>query len=156
MGFFGALGNIMAGKPVFGPDNTTSSAERAPQQDGGSTEKVVPVVRVTRVESPINGNRLDVNLEFRNESPVEVWLTRITLLGVSRGLSDDLKPGQSAEIPVYSGPIPPNDSHRDAEVEYRTMDGEYFAARHEVHYQQQSDGLHVYQLKLITPIKELR
>jgi hypothetical protein len=163
MGFFGALGKILAGKPVYGPENTTTTAPLPGQAVRQSTtpatpmQKVIPVVRVTRAESHINGNRLEVNLEIRNESPVTIWIDKVYLLGTMRDLNDDLSPGGSHEFQIYSGPVLQNDSQKQAEVQYYTdVTRAYFAARHEVLYRQQADGLHVDQLRLITPIRELR
>lgn len=159
MGFFGALGKILAGKPVYGPEDS-GTAQQAPTQPVGPAApgpKVIPVVRVTRVESPIRGGRMEVNLEIRNESPVEVWIDKVYLLGTMRDLNDDLPPGASHEFHIYSGPVLQNDSHRDAEVQYFTgQPRDYFSARHEVLYERQSDGLHIKDLRLITPIKDLR
>jgi hypothetical protein len=161
MGFFGALGKILAGKPVYGPEDGSTPPVGAQPQPGvaagpQSAQRIIPVVRVARVESPISGSRMEVNLEIRNESPVTVWIHRVHLLGAVRELNDDLQPGQSHEFQIYAGPVPRNDALRQAEVEYRTEAGSYFSARHDVLYRQQPDGWHVYQLRLMMPIKELR
>jgi hypothetical protein len=98
---------------------------------------------------------MDLNLQIRNESPVTVWLDKVFVLGTRCDLNDDLAAGQSYEFHVYSGPAPQNDGLHDAEVQYRTQAGDYFSARHQVMYDRQGDGLHVKELRLITPIKDM-
>jgi hypothetical protein len=163
MGFLKALTNALAGKPAYTPEDiersqqgagahgqTSASPQAQPQQH------IVPVVRVERVESRISGNRLDVSLHIHNESPVAVWIDKISLLGTTCNVHDDLQPGQSYERQAYSGPMLPNDDNKHAEVQYFTdQTREYFAARHETRYRREGDGWHVDELRLILPIKEL-
>lgn len=155
MGFFSDLGKILSGKPV-GDQAAAPQPAMQPMQPMPAGPKVIPVVRVVRAESPIQNGRMQVNLQIKNESPVTIWLDKVLLLGTHRDLNDDLAAGQSYEFQIYSGPPPQNDLLHDAEVQYRTQAGDYFSARHQVLYDRQSDGLHVKELRLITPIKDLR
>jgi hypothetical protein len=85
MGFLKSFGRILSGKPAYEPGDFTQADQ--PQQtqlpDGqpvapGSPApsppsqgpKVVPVVRITRVECPVNGSRMDIYGDIRNESSV--------------------------------------------------------------------------------------
>jgi hypothetical protein len=169
MGFFKAFGRVLAGKPIYEPGDI-KPAQGQPQQPvqpavpasplpttPTPVAKIIPVVRVTRVESQVRNGRMDVNLEIRNESPVMIWIDKVFLLGAMRDLNDDLPPGSSHEFQIYSGPPPQNESHREAEVQYYTdKTRDYFSARHQVMYQRQSDGLHIKELRLELPIRDLR
>jgi hypothetical protein len=151
MGFFGALGKVLAGKPIFEPDNNARSGEgQAASRTSGSP----PVVRITRVESPIRGDRLEVHVDIRNESNVPVFLDKISVLGTTRELDSDLAPGVVREFTAYVGPALKNDSHRDAELQYRTQDGEYFEARFDVRFYKESDGLHIGGFQPDGPIRQ--
>jgi hypothetical protein len=150
MGFFGALGKILEGKPIYGDGDASGGEQKSPK-----TGKIIPVVRVTRVESPIRGNRLEVNIIVRNESKVPVCISRVHLLGVDREIDDDLAPGAAQEYPIYAGQVLHDDSHRDAEIQYRTEDGDYFAARYDVRYHTEKDGLHIGELQLLLPIRDI-
>jgi len=163
MGFFDALGKVLAGKPIYGPEDAaqgqpgTAPAQpmNAPQRTEAPHQHIVPVVRVDRVESRVNGNRTDVNLVVRNESPVAVWIDKIHVLGTMRDVNDDLQPGESYECTAYSGPIAMNDAHKHAEIVYFTdKERKYFEAMYDVRYQQQSNGWYPIDLRLLLPIKE--
>lgn len=151
MGFFGALGNILAGKPIGGNGEGTASVRQVSTKTG----KVIPIVRVTRVESPIKGNRQEVYITVRNESKVLVNVSRVRILEVEREIDDDLAPGAAREYLVYAGPVPHDDSHHDAEIKYRTEDRDYFAARYEVRYYTEKDGLHISELRLLLPVRDI-
>lgn len=155
MGFFGALGKVLAGKPIY-DTNATAGAEQPQPAQPGSTAKVIPVVRITRVESPIQNGRLEVNLDFRNESQMTLRLCKFHFLGHAHEIDYDLKPGEVRELPVYSGAPVQNESDHFAQIEYRTEEGDYFAAQHEVRYRREGDGLlHISDCRLITPIKDI-
>jgi hypothetical protein len=155
MGFFGALGKVLAGKPIYDTNSAPNTATGQPARPG-STAKVVPVVRITRVESPIQNGRLEVNVDVRNESAVTVRLDKIQLLGTTHDLDYDLRPGEVREVPVYSGPPVRDESNHYAEIQYRTESGDYFAAQHEVRYRREGDGLlHISECRLVTPIKDI-
>jgi hypothetical protein len=151
MGFFGALGKVLAGKPIYGDGNAPASPAEPQAQKG----KVIPVVRVSRVESPIKGNRLEVNMDIRNESNMPMLLDKIRIFGMTRELDAELPAGAVREYPIYEGPVLTDDHYRDAELQYRTPQGDYFVARHEVRYYKQNDGLHIDELRLQLPIKDV-
>lgn len=136
MGFFGALGKIVAGKPVFEPEqNGTSGSTPTPQSTGPmpAGPKAVPVVRFGRVECHASGPRIDVYADIHNESQEAIFLDRILLPGSKRELDSQLNPGQSRQYLIYSGPLLSQPVHGCAEVHYRKQsDGDYFAGYHEI------------------------
>lgn len=153
MGFFNGLGRVLAGKPVYEPEDVKPAEQQAAAQLGG---KVVPTVRLTRVECPLHQGQMNVYVDIHNESNVNVYLDKILLLGTKRELDSELRPGQTRQFPVYSGPAPQHSKQNDAEVQYRTDSDDYFAAQHEVRFAQQDGGYRVSEFRLITPIKDLR
>lgn len=154
MGFFGALGKVLAGKPVYGPEGVQPQAgAESGAQPGG---KVVPTVRLTRVECPVEGARMDVYVDIHNESDVDVFVDRIKLLGTVRQIDNQLRPSEARQFHVYSGALLQNPSYNDAEVQYRTTTGDYFAARHDVHFHQEGDRTYrVSEFRLISPIVDM-
>lgn len=153
MGFFQGLGRVLAGKPVFGPDDVSRTEQQPAAQAGG---KVIPVVRIRRVECPTEGANMDVYIDIRNESSVRVYVDKIHLLGTARELDANLRPGEVKQFHVYRGPRPQDGNPTEAEVQYRTDSDDYFAARHEVQYHQEPDGMYrVWEFRLITPIKDM-
>lgn len=150
MGIFGAFGRALMGKPAYGPEDVQVPARQETPQASG---KVVPTVRLTRVECPIEGARMDVYVDMHNESAVDVFVDRMNLLGTVRQIDSQLRPGQSHQFHVYSGPLLQNTSYNSAEVQYRTTTGDYFAARHDVRFHQEGDRVfRVSEFRLILPI----
>ncbi|HSX05637.1 MAG TPA: hypothetical protein VLF69_04170 [Candidatus Saccharimonadales bacterium] len=159
MGFFGALGKILAGKPVYGPEagTSTSAGSRGVQPGAGQPEnKMVPVVRLGRIKAEPNDGHTEVWADVRNESSVPVRIKRIHLLGATRELNEDVRPGDTRELLLYKGPSPQNDAARTADVEYCNEAGNYFSAHHEVRYHQEPNGQwEVSEFILRLPIQDL-
>lgn len=151
MGIFGAFGRALMGKPAYGPEDVQPQA--GTEQSSQSGGKIVPTVRLTRVECPINGARMDVYVDMHNESAVDVFVDRINLLGTVRQIDSQLRPGESHQFHVYSGALLQNTGYSNAEVQYRTTTGDYFAARHDVRFHQEGDRVfRVSEFRLILPI----
>jgi hypothetical protein len=154
MGFFGALGKVLAGKPIYGPEDVQPQAGSEPSAQPSG--KVVPTLRMTRVECPVEGTRMDVYVNIHNESTVEVFVDRMKLLGTVRQIDSQLRPGEARQFHVYSGSVLQNADHNDAEVQYRTTTGDYFAARHNVRFQQEGDHTYrVSEFHLVLPIVDM-
>ncbi len=174
MGFFGSLGKVLSGKPVFEPkqsqgelkpaelaalqaNQTDTALGPVAQQNQTSTRRTPPVVRVGRVENQVSGGRLDVYADIRNESAEPIFLDRILLLGVVRQLDAQLQPGQTQQFVVYSGQLFANEPRGYAEVQYRTAaDGDYFSDRHEIRSRQEgANGYYITECLLRGPVKDV-
>ena len=106
-------------------------AEEAPA--ARAEPKLLPEVNITHVEPYIGQDyaHLEMWVTLENQSPVEVEVTNVNVLGQQTGQARYLRPGESHEIKVYSGAMPTNDSLHEAAVEYKTTaDGDYFRADH--------------------------
>jgi hypothetical protein len=162
MGFFSAMGKVLQGKPIFEPEpDTSQSANGSGQQQPTGPEngqKLVPVVRVTRTVCNNSAQRMELFLEFKNESPVLVMLDKIRLLGTTRELDTTLAPGQSKQLFVYNGPRLKSDHPGGpAEVQYRKeTDGDYFTALHTARTKREADGtFSVHAFTIVFPIKDV-
>jgi hypothetical protein len=172
MGFLKSFGRILSGKPAYEPGDFTQADQ--PQQtqlpDGqpvapGSPApsppsqgpKVVPVVRITRVECPVNGSRMDIYGDIRNESSVPVTLDKVLLQGDRRELDRRLNPGEAHQCLLYSGPLLQNIPNGYADVQFFTADSDYFSARHQIRVQQQPDKtFRITEFLLTMPIHDMR
>lgn len=174
MGFWSALGNIARGKPVFGPESgqaPSSSGQQAPSSSGEQVpgtqpvqpgeqkqgNKIVPIVRMHRVECHNNGPRMDVYVDIKNESPVQVLLDLVRVVGSVRQLDTVLQPGQLKQFLVYSGPrLREAQPSGYTEVQYRNMENDYFVAQHHMRTKPEPDGtFSLYEFELISPIKDI-
>jgi len=171
MGFFGALGKVLSGKPVYSPQDQsvqqegsqlmddTQTAAQPGQQPGQVAGKVVPVIRFGRIENQWDGPRLDVWADAGNESEVPVFIDWVTMLGAKRQLDLQLRPGQERQVLVYSGPLLQNHPGGYAEVQYRTAeDRDYFMNYHEIRSEQEEGGLGWRITEMIQrgPVKDMR
>lgn len=164
MGFFGALGKIMAGKPVYTPEDVakqagTDAPASQPQTVASSPAgpKSIPVVRLGRVECRVSGSRLDIYADIHNESNEALFLDRIFVLGTKRELDSQLRPGEAKQYAVYSGPLLANAPSGYAEVQYRKQsDGDYFADYHQI--RSRPTGAHGYEVtefRMQGPVKDI-
>lgn len=151
MGFFGAMGKILAGKPVYGPNNENTSTDQPVEQNGEA-----PIVRIERAESHVDGPRLDVYAYVKNVSAQNLFVGKVNLLGTSQTLNLWLRAGEVKELRVYSGAALQNDHFREADVNFRTEGDNWFQARHELMYHRQNDGtMLVVGAHLLLPIKDV-
>lgn len=171
MGFFGALGKILAGKPVYTPEDASGAgavppmqpdpanpdAYAAPPEVGATPAKTIPVVRLGRVECRASGQRVDIYVDMRNESAEPIFLDRILLLGTKRELDSQLRAGEGRQFVVYSGPLLTNPPSGYAEVQYRKqVDGDYFANYHQIRSQQEGDhGYVITEFRMQGPVKDI-
>jgi hypothetical protein len=186
MGFFKSLGRIVSGKGAYEPGDFKSSGQQAPTQPTGQFPdgqpngfpqdfpgqapqapgapqpvqqqgpKVIPVVRIHRVESQVNGQRLDVYGDIKNESPVPVVLDKIIIQGMRRELDRALRPGESHQCLVYSGAPLRSLPNGYADVQFRTENSDYFSARHQIRVQQLPDRTYkITEFLLTMPINDM-
>lgn len=168
MGLFGALGKIIAGKPVYTPENVQQNQYNGPPPDVvadhqlgapiSAGPKTIPRVRFGRVVCHANGPRFEVYADVRNQSGEELFIDKIMLLGTKREVDSRLRPGESRQFLVYSGPPLTAQPGGYAEVQYRKQaDGDYFADYHQVRCRQLPDGTYtITEMLLQGPVRDIQ
>jgi len=168
MGIFGAIGKVLSGKPVFTPqDQNTQQPDFGRQTGLGQAEpqlnqaagKVIPNVQFGRIENHWDGGRQDVYADAGNDSPVPIFLDWVNMCGAKRQLDFQLRPGESRQLLIYSGPRFANRPGGYVEVQYRTsQDGDYFMNYHEIRSEQEGGevGFRVTEILQRGPVKDLR
>jgi hypothetical protein len=157
MGFFGTLGKILQGKPVFEPTNTQNPHATAQNQPGGAFgvgqpqgqapapagPKQMPRVDVERVVCQMNGTRMDCDAFIQNNSHDNVDLDRLNVLGTSYDVGRLLRPGEEHEFRIYSGNRPNNTSYTRAELTVKDHTGDYFQLVYYVQFKAVGDGTYI-------------
>jgi len=140
MGFFGALGKILQGKPVFTPDQGNGGqpgAPAAPQPAAG--DKVYPQVSIEHVQCRTTGGGMDIDAFIQNYSSGQVQLDKIELFGHTAQVTTFLRPGEDREFRIYDGPRPTATNQPNLELYYKNASGDYFCADHYMEFTQQAD-----------------
>lgn len=151
MGFWSAVGKILQGKPVFeNPEHLGSdrddveSADAAVPAKPGYDEKgqkIIPKISISRCQSHMSGDRMQVWVWVKNEAAVPVRLERTTMIGATRQLGNFLSPGEQEQVELYNGSRPRINSYTKAEMYYMQINtNDYFCAEYEVEYEYESDG----------------
>jgi hypothetical protein len=142
------------GKPAYGPETAEPAAQVAAEPAAGKT---TPIVRIGRVECRANGSRLDVYADIHNESAEVIFLDKILLLGTTRELDSQLRPGEARQFRLYSGTLLQGQPGGYAEVRYRKQgDGDYFADYHEIRTRQQGQqGYYITEFLMRGPVKDI-
>lgn len=164
MGFFRSLGKMLTGKPVYSPQDQNTPQQGQPgidhpvTQPGQPAAKVIPVVRMGRIENQVDGPRLAIYTDIRNDSAVPIFLDHVILCGTLQQLDTQLRAGEVRQLLVYSGPLLQNQPSGYVEVHYRTAEtADYFVDYHEIHSHQEEDrGFIITELLLRGPVKDLR
>ncbi len=164
MGFFGTIGKVLAGKPVYSPQDQAkqnaqpNDGQAMLQQPAQQAGKVIPMVRFGRIENQWDGPRLAVYADAENESKVPVFIDWIVFNGVKRQLDIQLRPGEVHQLLIYAGPLFQHRPGGYAELQYRTAEtGDYFLNYHEIRSEEQGEfGFRVTELLQRGPIKDLR
>ena len=156
MSFFGALGKIAQGKPVYDTTNQPPAAgdgpsQQAPQQpdaageeNAGSTIKrddpaTFPVVYIRNTITRPNGTDVQVYCIIHNDWNEEIRVKKITIFGREEEAEYELAPGQERQVLVYEGP-PIMQKYEQAVLDYETLTpGGYFQAVHIVQYMYHDD-----------------
>lgn len=115
-------------------------------------------MRFERIESQWNGPGLNLYVDTVNESPVQIFVDWVNLMGTKRQLDVQLRPGQTRQLLLYSGPRFQNRPEGYVEVQYRTVqDGDYFMNYHEIRSEQEGErGWRVTEILQRGPVKDLR
>jgi hypothetical protein len=177
-GFFKFMGRLMAGKPIYDPNDQPTGqpsmnapggplpgqpqvppqaqAPASPIHKGDAS--TFPVVEVQRVVTHVSGNAMQVGCWLCNRSPMQIILDRFRLLGGEIRLTDDLRPNQAHEYIVYRGPLLRNRESDVAVLHYRTASGgDYFEATYDLvfRYDGNSQTYTVDEMRLHPPIRDI-
>jgi hypothetical protein len=171
MGFFGALGKIVAGKPVFTPEGEQKAAEPAPinaaqpnQQispwDSLTTSavpKTIPQLRLGRIENRVQNGRYELYVDIMNASAEPVFIDNITLLGARAELDSQLRPGETRQYRVYNAQPLTSQPNGYAELRFRKQaDGDYFMAYYQMRFEHESDGFYkITEFRPTGPVKDI-
>lgn len=160
MGLFGAIGKIIAGKPVFEPEQKVANGGQSVDSTAATrpvSRTEDPVVRVKRVECRASGPRLEIFADIHNEAHEPIFLDRIILAGNRRELDSQLNAGQARQYLVYSGPLMSQPPKGYAEIHYRKQtDGDYFADYHEIRSRRIGDeGYEITELLMRGPVRDI-
>jgi len=171
MGFFGALGKIIAGKPVYPMDNgqqvqqTGSPAQ--PMQPQSQTplsalssptfQKDIPQLRLERIENLMQSGQYELYIDIANESREPVFLDNVALLGTRKELDSQLRPGEKRQYLLYRGRPFTNPLHQEIQLRYRKQaDGDYFLAYFELRSRRETDGFFkATECRQIGPVKDI-
>jgi hypothetical protein len=169
--FFEAMKRMIQGKPVFDapeqprqdsaqpltPVPPRPAAPTAPQNTiRKGVDSTFPVVYVKRTTTRINGRQMQVYCRIMNTFRETIALDKIRLLGTTRELDCDLRPGEEREFQVYNGPMVTN-QQREAKLDYKTQrEGDYFEAIHDITFTYRPDKTYmVDEMKLHLPIRDI-
>jgi hypothetical protein len=173
MSLLSTFSRLLQGKPPFTPNDQQPSAlngdqpaaSEAPQAAPGQPASTIvkgdastfPEVCVKNTKIEIDGQNMQVYCEIVNNSNQAIVLDRMNLVGVETRLLSDLAPNQSREYLVYKGPFLPSQGPSEAQLNYKTVNGDYFASVHDVTYRFQSDSntYVVDMVRLRPPIRDI-
>lgn len=172
MGFFGALGKVLSGKPVYTPAEEAAKQQQGqsqPAPTGQSAQpepagplpqagpKQPPAVGIGRVECVMNGGRMDVHIDLVNQSSEPVFIDDITLLGTRHELQRELRPGETRQEFVYSGQPFTQQPQGYAELRFRRQsDGDYYLNYYNYYCVQQANGTYfIGQFRPTGPTKDI-
>ena len=153
--FFESIKRIVQGEPVFDASEQPDD-DRERQQDRESDDgpremttpapakiqpsirkgdaSTFPVVYVRRTDTRLNGITMQVQGFIINTSASEIMLDKIRFLDKTVELDTFLRPGEERQFTLYSGPTLQRERYPEAELEYKTPDGDYFETFHEIRF----------------------
>jgi hypothetical protein len=166
--FFESIRRLISGQPVFEDEDQPrvppgeKKSEEAQQRDANepaitkSNDSTFPVVHVKRAETKLSGNTAQVYGWIENTWSEEIMLDKIRMFGATRELDSFLRPGESREFLVYSGPKIQRE-YPEALLDYKTKnEGDYFEAVHDVTFSYQPDKTYnVSEVRLRKPIRDI-
>lgn len=164
-GFFDFMRKMAEGKPVFDEQQQNGAQPAAqastPEPSGPAidkgNERSFPVVRVKRVNTKLNGDRMQVYLRIVNEWPEEIMLDKIRAFGMVHEIDDFLDGNKEDEFLVYDGPRLTR-QYNEAQLDYKTQrENDYFEAIHDVKftYHAEDDTYSVNEMRLRLPIRDI-
>jgi hypothetical protein len=183
MSFFRGLKRLVMGEPIFKESDTTplkppkvtkegisappQSFQTAPTHEmptAPHAESTIrkgdastfPVVYVKRTTTHINGPNMQIYCIIVNGSQGEVELDKIHFLGRIRELDHFLRAHEEHEFEVYNGPRSTTKPDDEAQLDYKTHEGDYFRSIHDVTFDVDASNTYVVdELKLRLPILDI-
>lgn len=151
MGFFDVVGKMIKGEPVFDAQHEQSTRpasvpQGANQQAADNTrtasgQKVEPEVRVTKLKTTRNGDKMVSYGWVQNNSPFAVEVTKLYIMGRGLAAGTQLGAGQGHDMKLYDGPVASSDRESHAYLDCKIVqNGDYFRQEFFVEYDRQSDG----------------
>ncbi len=147
MGFWG---NLLQGKPAFEDEHAASQPNETMSTDSADRvvdvrgKKILPQVSIDHVKSRIQGSSVTTTAWIKNLSTLEIELDKITVLSAKREIDRRLRPQESHEITIYTGPVSKSDHDSKAILQYKIVDnGDYFSAEYRIEFHYESDGSYV-------------
>ena len=146
------MGKMIKGEPVFDANSNskadigagaTSSNSGVDPTRTSSGHKVVPQIRISKVQAARNGGRMQAYAWIQNDSQLELEITHITTMGQKYTVNQRLSTGQGRQVKVYDGPIGSKE-HEEAYVDYKIIqNGDYFQQEFMVELHRQGDGMYL-------------
>ncbi|HSE61031.1 MAG TPA: hypothetical protein VLA88_01910 [Candidatus Saccharimonadales bacterium] len=154
MGFFGALGKIIQGKPVFEPNQNTgqpqagsASAQPVAPQPASSSQRIgpkqQPEVEFEQVVCQTNGVHMECEVEIKNNSHGQVDLDRLQFLGTNHDLGTVLRAGEARQFRVYSGNRPNSTGYSKVELTVIDQTGDYWQLWYHIDFKAVGDGTYI-------------
>lgn len=150
MGFFGNLGKIIQGKPVYTPASVSkksravfdiNAAHESVSHVDEHGNKIVPNVTLEHCKTHFMGKNIQVTAWAQNNSNVEIELDRIFMLRTKIELDRRMKPGEGHEVKLYRGPILTHDKDHQAKLEYKIVEnGDYFCVDFRVEFNREREN----------------
>lgn len=119
--------------------------------------RTFPMVYIKHTRTIVSGNTMQVYCRIANASPMDIDVHEIKLLGIETSLRFSLRPGAEKEFLVYSGPRMQSTQYHDARLHYKTHDGDYFEAYHDIRFMLNSDDKTyvIDEINLHPPIRDI-
>ena len=161
MGFFGAMGRIIAGKPVYTPEDIPGeqsvASQAMPQSPAASAgPKMIPQIHLGRVESHLQGGRLDMYGDMENPSTELVFIDKLALLGQHREVDRELRPGERHQVLLYSSAPIVAAPQGYLELQYRKQaDGDYFKAFYQIRFERTQHGFEITEFRQAGTVKDI-
>ncbi len=171
MGFFKAFGRVLAGKPVYTPEDidraqvagqpdTTQPGVSDAVQPGVtlSGAKEIPQLGCGRIEHEVHGSKHDIYIDIENRSSQALFVDNIDVLGQHYELDSHLRPGERRQFWVYSGPPLMSAPSGYAQIQYRIeSNNDYFMARFQIRARQAPDRtFRITEFRPAGPVVDLR
>lgn len=99
-----------------------------------ANNRTFPVVYIKHTRALVNGNNMQVYCRIANSSPMDIDVHSIKLLGTETSMRFPLHPGGEKEFLIYNGPRLQGTQYHDAKLHYKTGNGDYFEAYHDIRF----------------------
>lgn len=164
MGFWQGLGRLASGKPVFQDDTglavppaNTPPAAVAPALVDAHGYKIIPTIELTHLTSHLSGDTLTITAWTANRSDQRIRIDSFEMLGSKRIIRRELDPAQAHELTLYQGPVPHEDHHTRAQLEFCLLvDDDLFELIYYIKFRREPGGTYlVDELRLDGPPRDI-